>query len=299
MRDEHFYTRAIELNPENAKDYYIERGRLHFFEKDYDKALSDFEQGIRLGAILTDDYEYQTCQKYSSADESIIKTTKKIESNPEKWLSYYERAYYYRLKKQYDKAISDMVKAIELSPTQALYTTLNNICDEFKTYNINEVVRTAEKDDLLDAYENRIEFAEDKIKLHENYDYWTYIANKDLDKIYELLSDKALAFYIRVNFYERIKDFGNAAWYCKKAINKAKEQGNNVAEYLYTVKLSTLYMDDKKYEKAKEIVAQNMKKPSYEKIKKELIYINTYANLQVDVLRGNTKKIIREGMLED
>ena len=299
MRDEHFYTRAIELNPENAKDYYIERARLHFFEKDYDKALFDFEQGIKLGAILTDDYEYKTCQKYFSSDDSIKNTTKKIESAPKKWLYYYERAYYYRLKKQYDKAISDMVKTIELSPTPALYTTLNDICEEFKIYNINKAVEISDKEDLIDAYENRIKFAEDEIKLRKNYEYWTYVVNKDLDKIYELLSDKALAFYIRVNFYERIKDFGNAAWYCKKVINKAKEQGNNVAEYLYTVKLSTLYMDDKKYEKAKEIVAQNMKKPSYEKIKKELIYINTYANLQVDVLRGNTKKIIREGMLED
>src|SRR5271165_4018575 len=80
------YTEAIRLDPNDAKAYH-NRGRAYHYTKHYDKALSDYTEAIRL--------------------------------DPNDGANYYDRGLAYYDNKDYDKAISDFTEAIRLDPNYA------------------------------------------------------------------------------------------------------------------------------------------------------------------------------------
>ncbi|MDR1811621.1 MAG: tetratricopeptide repeat protein, partial [Candidatus Fibromonas sp.] len=90
------FTEAIRLNPKYAEAYYI-RGRMYILKEDYDIAISDLNEAIRLK------------RNYAEA--------------------YKMRGFTYRLKGDYDKAISDLNEAIRLNPKilSDLQNALENI----------------------------------------------------------------------------------------------------------------------------------------------------------------------------
>ncbi|MFQ5442657.1 MAG: tetratricopeptide repeat protein [Thermodesulfobacteriota bacterium] len=71
---------------ESAEEY-LEKGNTHLFDREYDRAISDF----------------------SSA----------IEINPDYAEAYYRRGCTYNKTKDYDKALSDLTRAVEIDPTHA------------------------------------------------------------------------------------------------------------------------------------------------------------------------------------
>ena len=80
------YTKALEINPKDAKAY-IYRGGAYLGKGQYDQAISEY--------------------------------TKALEINPKDALAYYNRGFVYRDKGQYDEAISDYTKVLEINPKDA------------------------------------------------------------------------------------------------------------------------------------------------------------------------------------
>jgi hypothetical protein len=295
MRDEHFYTRCLKLNPEKAVEYYIGRADFYCVELAYEKAYQDFCKALELGADLSKNSKYKICMKYKEAEKRIFELTEEIKKKPENAHLYYERSHYYLLKNKIKDAFDDMYKITELSPYPDSYSLLNDLCDKIQEYNINNMVKKAKGKDLINAYKERIKYAEIRIKLYRNREYWQWRAEHDLDEILKLAKDKVLALYLRVNFYENINNKGNAIFYCKKVVEEARKQKNKTLLYLYATKLIALYANEEEYKKAMEIAVYYPDKPASEDLRKGLKYINDFADMDVDVIRKN----IRTSMKRD
>ena len=293
MRDEHFYTRSMKLNPKNLAEYYIGRADFYCLEKDYDKAYSDFCEAIKLGVDVSRNYNYKVCLDYIEAEKKIEILTAKINKNPESDFLYYKRSRFYLLKNKIKEAFNDVVKMIQINPSVENIYLLNEVCDKIKEYNVNNATKIANKKQLIEAYKLRINYAEEQILLRKKEDYWQYKAERDLDEILKLTKDKALALYLRVNFYENINKIGNAILYCKKVVELSKSQKNKTLTYLYATKLIALYANEEKYDKAMQIALQYQEKPFSEELKKGLKYINKFASMQVDVLRKNIRTSLK------
>lgn len=297
MRDEHFYTRAINLSQnENSGKYYFGRAEFYCIEKRYDEAYKDFLEAKRQNIDITQSSYYKTCMDYIEADNNIEELTKKIAQNQNCYELYILRAGFYLLKRQYDKAIEDSLKATRISPSPETFKFLDETLDKIREYNVYDAVINSNKKDLINAYKIRINLAKEKILLWKYKDYWQKRAELDLDKIIELSKDKALAIYLKVNFYEDINNKGNAIMHCKKALEQSKERKDKqgqVLTYLYATKLISLYANEENYDKALKIAYYYPDKPKSEDLKKGLKYINAFARMQIDVTRDNIRKYLK------
>jgi tetratricopeptide (TPR) repeat protein len=114
------FTEAIRLKPNYAEAYDL-RGRAYVFKGDYDIAISDFNEAIRLKPKYTSAYlgrgmAYQDKKDY---DRAISDYTQAIRLDPKYTSAYFWRGMAYFLKGDYDKAISDFNEAIRLNPKYA------------------------------------------------------------------------------------------------------------------------------------------------------------------------------------
>ena len=101
----------------------------------------------------------------------------------------------------------------------------------------------------------------------------------------ELAKDKTLALYLKVNFYEDLKDIrrykmdktyiNNAIHTCKKVIEQSKNRVDRLGKtltYLYEMKLVSLYSNEEDFEQAIKIAILHPDKPtSCIKVKTKLI----------------------------
>ena len=296
MRDEHFYTRGIKLNPENTVEYLLGRAEFYCKEQNYDKAYKDICEAIKSGADVSNNRTYKICTDYIEAEKNIKLLTDKIEKNPNQIDNYYSRSYYYLLQNKFNDAFRDINKLIELAPCPKSYNIVNKVCDKIKEYNINLAVKNAGKNELITAYKQRIDYAKEMILTRNNHEYWQYRAEHDLDEILNLVKDKALGLYLRVNFYESINNIGNAILYAKKVLETAKTQQNKTLTYLYATKLIALYSNEENFDKAMQIAVFYPDKPTSEELKKGLKYINEFADMRVDVLRRNIRTELKHYM---
>lgn len=298
MRDEHFYTRAIKLNPEKAGKYYLGRAEFYCIEHDYDKAYKDYIKAEKLGANIKESHRYNICEDFINADKHIAELADRIFTNPDDYENYCQRAKYYLLQRKYSKCISDVEKAIQINPCPFTYEFMDDMSYKIREFNVFDSVKNAKKKDLINAYKLRIKLAQENIILYKNADYWQYRALKDLDNIIELAKDKTLALYFKVNFYEGLKDIrrfktdkmyiDNAIHTCKKVIEQSKSRTDKLGRtltYLYEMKLVSLYSNEEDFEQAIKIAILHPDKPTSEDLKKGLKYINDFAFIHVDVLR--------------
>jgi len=112
------YTKAIELNPNDADTYY-NRGNSYYDLKDYSSAIKDYTKAIELNTNYVYAYynrglSYYKLKKY---DLAIKNYTKAIELNSNYADAYFGRGYSYNKIKNYELSIKDYKKAIELNPT--------------------------------------------------------------------------------------------------------------------------------------------------------------------------------------
>ena len=298
MQDEHFYTRALELDPKNSFEYYLGRAKWYCTEHEYEKACADL---CKIKELINhnlsyrkrfdeESYYFEICQEFIESEKNIELLTKEIEEKPDEYSAYLSRARLYLLQRKYSDAINDAMRALKISNTIDTYIFLHDLFSQIKEFNVFDIVNKSKGADLVNALRYRVKYAEEKILLKDNYEYWQKRAEIDMAKIAELLEDKTLALYYKVVFYEQISNFGNAIMYCEKVIEQSQNHTDKLGEaltYLYKEKLAKLNWESsnisyEEYEKIK----NNLKHPSDAYITKGLNYINEFYYYFNDILKN-------------
>jgi tetratricopeptide (TPR) repeat protein len=112
-------TEAIRLKTDFAEAY-ASRASVYFLMKDYDKAIADYTVTIRLNYRLVEVYRLRRMAYYykSDYDKTIADFTEAIRLNhPDIADVYGGRGNAYFQKQDYDKAIADYTEAIKLDPS--------------------------------------------------------------------------------------------------------------------------------------------------------------------------------------
>ena len=116
------YGEAIRLDP-NSAFYYFSRGRAWFIKKDYDKAIEDYGEAIRLNP--NDAYCYSQrgdAWSYKGEHDKAIKDyDESIRLYPQGIFVFWSRGNAWYDKREYDKAIKDYDEAIRLDPNFGVF----------------------------------------------------------------------------------------------------------------------------------------------------------------------------------
>jgi Tfp pilus assembly protein PilF len=109
------YTEAIRLKPDYA-DAYFKRGNAYYDKKEYDKAISDFTEAIRLKPDYADAYFKRGNAYYDKKeyDKAISDYTEAIRLDPNYVKAYNNRGNAYKIQGKLDKAEADFAKGAEL-----------------------------------------------------------------------------------------------------------------------------------------------------------------------------------------
>lgn len=124
------YTEAIRLQPQNGS-YYSKRGDTYAYQlKDYQKAIADYTEAINLeqnNAVYYSyrGYFYRSLEDYQKALEDVNRA---ITLNPKYAIAYRHRAFIYSGQGKYPEAISDYNEAIKLEPNEAFNWGFRGLC---------------------------------------------------------------------------------------------------------------------------------------------------------------------------
>ena len=115
-----YYTNQIRANPSSVN--YLKRGQIWKHKKEYDIAIADYNEAIRLdpqyaGAFINRGLAWSNKKEY---DKAIADDNEAIRLDPQYALAFNNRGVAWRNKKEYDKAIADYNEAIRLDPQSAL-----------------------------------------------------------------------------------------------------------------------------------------------------------------------------------
>ncbi|MCU0532513.1 MAG: tetratricopeptide repeat protein [Hydrococcus sp. Prado102] len=220
-----YYNQAIQLAPKYAEAY-NNRGNAYRNLKNYPKAISDFNESIRLknpslhlpynnrGLAYSDLKEYQ---------KALADYTKAISLNPDYTLAYYNRGLVYSDLKEYQEAIADYTKAISLNREYAkAYNNRGIAYSDLKEYqkalaDYNESIRL-NNPSLHLPYNNRGNVYDD-LKEYQK-------AIADYTKAISLNPDYALAYVNRGNVYKKLNEYQKALADYQKAAELYQKQGN-------------------------------------------------------------------------
>jgi tetratricopeptide (TPR) repeat protein len=210
---------SINLDPNNANAY-LERGKIYYFLKDYDKSLVDINQAIRLNQNYAMAYNFRSYY-YSGVgadyDKALEDINRAIRLEPNEGWHYNRRGIFYNNFGDNDKAISDFTQAIRLDPNNAVYYAMRG------DYYYND------KDD----YDKAIADYTLAIRLDPNNAYYyisrsdVYFAKKDYDRA---IADYTQAIRINPNDAYYYKTRGDL-YYAKKDYDLA------IADYTRAIRL--------------------------------------------------------------
>jgi tetratricopeptide (TPR) repeat protein len=121
------YNQAIKLNPNDASAYY-NRGLAHYYLKEYEKAIADYNQAIKLdpnhaNAYYSRGFAYRNLKEYQKA---IADFNQAIKLNPNDADAYYSRGLAYKLSGNNQNALSDFRQAATLYQQQGNTEWYNN-----------------------------------------------------------------------------------------------------------------------------------------------------------------------------
>jgi lipoprotein NlpI len=115
------FSQAIRLDPSYAIAY-NNRGNAYRDKQDYDSAIRDYSQAIRLDPSYVIAFNNRgNAYRYKQDFDSAIRDySQAIRLNPKYAIAYNNRGYAYFEKKDYDRAIQDFSQAIRLDPKYAI-----------------------------------------------------------------------------------------------------------------------------------------------------------------------------------
>ena len=115
----HYFTKALELNPRLAIAY-DKRGRLHYFQENYDKMMYDYYKFTALRPSDPEGFRMLGLAhiRMGNLDVAIDKFSRAVELEPKFASAYGYRAEAYLLKGLPEKAIQDATTAIEIGTDQ-------------------------------------------------------------------------------------------------------------------------------------------------------------------------------------
>ena len=116
----HYFTKALELNPRLAMAY-DKRGRLYYFQENYDKMMHDFYRFTDLRPSDPEGYQMLGLAhlRTGNLDVAIAKFSRAVDLEPKLASAYGYRAEAYHLKGFPEKAVHDSTRAIEIGETQS------------------------------------------------------------------------------------------------------------------------------------------------------------------------------------
>jgi tetratricopeptide (TPR) repeat protein len=107
-----------QLSDQNLAAVFNNRGRAYYHKKDYDRAIEDYDQAIRLGLSDSDSFYRRGLTYFEKNDYSraIQDFNEALKSDPDNVAALQKRGWAYEAKKDYDQAIRDYDRAISLQP---------------------------------------------------------------------------------------------------------------------------------------------------------------------------------------
>ena len=114
--------KELDIEQKNAL-FYLNRGNDSLKKKEYDKAIQDYDEAIRLNPIHADFYGFRGYAWMGKGDDSraIRDFTEANRLKPNDALAYSDRGLVWEFKGDDDKAIRDYDEAIRLEPTNDLF----------------------------------------------------------------------------------------------------------------------------------------------------------------------------------
>ncbi len=130
------FNQAIKIDPNYAKPY-NNRGLAYYYKKDYDRAFADFNQALKLDPSFAIAYNNRGLAygEKKDYDRAIADFNQALKLDPKSADTYYERGIVYDEKKDYDRAIADFNQALKLDPKSAdAYGNRGIVYGEKKNY---------------------------------------------------------------------------------------------------------------------------------------------------------------------
>ena len=115
------FNEAIRLNPNDARAFHV-RGVAYYNKGDCDRAIADFDETIRLNLEDADDaFSYRGAAYCKKGDyiRAIADCNEAIRLNPNDARAFNNRGFAFYNKGEYDRAITDFNEAIRLNPDRA------------------------------------------------------------------------------------------------------------------------------------------------------------------------------------
>jgi Flp pilus assembly protein TadD len=126
------YTEAIRITT-NYAEAYFGRGNVYYSKRDYDRAITDYTEAIKINPNYANAYNNRGNVYYSKHDydRAITDYTEAVRINPNYADAYNNRGIAYETgKRNYDRAIADYTEAIRINPNYV--NAYNNRGDAYK-----------------------------------------------------------------------------------------------------------------------------------------------------------------------
>lgn len=125
------YNKCIDLDSQNFAAYF-NRGMINKFFSNFENAISDFDQSVKINPNFLDAYQNRAVLKSQMKNkEALNDFNKVIELNPKEGESYFNRAIYYLNNNVNGDFCGDLNKALQLGFSKAL-EVINDACKKSK-----------------------------------------------------------------------------------------------------------------------------------------------------------------------